>query len=136
MKILLADDDPFIHHIVALWLNRNGHEVSSAYNGSEALAKLKESCFEGLITDVNMPLMKGIDLVKEVLQLPQKPNLIVVLTSRCDTGQLKKELNNSNVHLFNKPFSPSTLTELIERLHKENQHSNEHEQRKFTADAT
>jgi len=136
MKILLADDDPFIHHIVTLWLNQNGHEVSNVYNGLEALAKLKEGGFEGLITDVNMPLMKGIDLVKEVLQLPQRPDLIVVLTSRCDTGQLKKELNNSHVHLFNKPFSPAALTELIERLHKENQHPHEHEQRKTVADAT
>ena len=132
MKILLADDDPFIHHIVPLWLNRNGHEVSNVHNGLEALAKLKESGFDVLITDVNMPIMKGIDLVKEVLQLPQRPDLIVVLTSRCDTGQLKKELN-PQVHLFNKPFSPAVLTELIERLHKENQHPHEQEQRKTVA---
>ncbi len=136
MKILLADDDPFIHHIVTLWLNRNGHEVSNAHNGLEALAKLKESSFDVLITDVNMPLMKGIDLVKEVLQLPKRPDLIVVLTSRCDTGQLKKELNNPQVHLFNKPFSPAVLAELIERLHKENQHPHEQEQRKTVANAT
>lgn len=136
MKILLADDDPFIHHIVTLWLNRNGHEVSNVHNGLEALAKLKKDSFDVLITDVNMPLMKGIDLVKEVLQLPQRPDLIVVLTSRCDTGQLKKDLNNPQVHLFNKPFSPAVLTELIERLHKENQHPHEQEQRKTVANAT
>lgn len=119
MKILLVDDDSRIHVIVQMWLKRNGHEVENAYNGQEALEKLKKEKFDGLITDVNMPLIKGIDLVKLVLQLLDPPNLIVVLTSRCDISQLKQEINSSRVHLFNKPFNPAALVELIEKLDKE-----------------
>ena len=126
MKILLADDDNNIHLIVRMWLSRNGHEVVSAYNGKEALAKIQEEDFQGLITDVNMPLMKGIDLVKKVLQQKRRPELIVVLTSRCDTGHLSEELDSGSVHLFNKPFSPSKLAELIEKLDKETTIHHEH----------
>jgi len=119
MKILLADDDPHIHLIVTLWLNRNGHEVISARNGSEALKKLKSEIFDGLITDVNMPLMKGVDLVKEVLSGPCSLRMIVVLTSRCDTTQLRQELEHPRVYVFNKPFSPARLTELIDTINQE-----------------
>ena len=126
MKILLADDDSNIHLIVRMWLSRNGHEVVSVYNGEEALAKIQEEDFQGLITDVNMPLMKGIDLVKKVLQHSRRPGLIVVLTSRCDTGHLRKELDSGSVHLFNKPFSPAKLAELIEKLDKEKNIQHEH----------
>jgi DNA-binding response OmpR family regulator len=136
MRILLADDDTNIHFIMKMWMNRNGHEVVSVYNGEEALAKLKEQEFEGLITDVNMPLKKGIDLVKEVLQLSRRPKLIVVLTSRCDTSQLRQQLDCCDVHLFTKPFSPSVLAELIEKLDKEMQSSHEYDEKRPVAKPT
>lgn len=118
MKILLADDDRKIHLVVRLWLNRIGHEVISAYNGEEALEMLNDGSFEGLITDVNMPLLKGTELVKATLALPEPPELIVVLTSRCDITELKDQIDAKEVRLFNKPFSPAELSELIEELGK------------------
>jgi len=119
MKILLADDDPKIHVIVQLWLNKNGHEVEDARNGQEALNMLQTDQFDGLITDVNMPLMDGVELTKTVLQLPQPPGIIVVLTSRCDIARLEKEIKSPIVHLINKPFSPAALSALIEELQKQ-----------------
>ncbi|MBN1765013.1 MAG: response regulator [Sedimentisphaerales bacterium] len=125
MKILLADDDRRLHLVVKMWLERNGHEVTSVFNGSEALEKLEAEPFDGLITDVNMPLMKGMDLVKEVLQLPEKPELIIVLTSRCDMKEIEQDINSDLVHHFNKPFSPSALAELIEQLSQRKENQNE-----------
>ena len=116
MKILLADDDTKIHLIVKMWLGKNGHDVDSAYNGQEALEKLTNSDYECLITDVNMPLMKGFELVNAVDNLPNKPELIVMLTSRCDVKELEQQVKDVGVHLFNKPFSPAVLADLIENL--------------------
>ena len=118
MRILLADDDPKIHLIIKLWLSRNGHEVESAYNGREALDKLQNENFDGLITDVNMPLMKGVDLVNAIRQLPHQPALKILLTSRCDLNQLHEQIDLPGVHLFNKPFSPAALADLIEKACK------------------
>lgn len=136
VKILLADDDNKIHLIVRMWLGRNGHEVVSAYNGRDALEILRESAhsFDGLITDINMPLLKGVDLVKEVLKSPHAPALIVVLTSRCDKVQLGQQLNDQResdgpiVHFFNKPFSPAELARLIEDLNQKIKNKHESEQ--------
>ena len=116
MRILLADDDPKIHLIVKLWLQRNKHQVDSVNNGVEALEKIKQEKYDCLITDVNMPLMKGVDLIKAALPLENQPPLIILMTSRCDLGELKAEIDSAQVHLFNKPFSPASLAELIENL--------------------
>ena len=116
MKILLADDDIKIHTVVRLWLGNHGHEVHSAYNGAQALQMISQEHFDGLISDVNMPIMRGNDLVGKVLELPDAPELIVVLTSRCDMDQLAEQFGSGKVHLFNKPFSPSALVKLINQL--------------------
>ena len=116
MNILLADDDSKIHLIVSMWLQKNNHWVEIARNGQQALEMLKQGGFECLITDVNMPLMNGIELVRETLKLPHQPELILVLTSRCDIRQLREQFEDPKIHMLNKPFSPATLVNLIEKF--------------------
>ncbi len=115
MKIMLADDDPKLHTIIKLWLTRNGHEMTAAANGKDALEILKNYQFDVLISDVNMPLMNGIELVKETLKLDNHPPTIIMLTSRCDLTELKNAVDSGHVTLFNKPFSPAKLIELIDK---------------------
>lgn len=116
MKILVADDDHRIHLIIRMWLGRNGHDITSAANGKEALALLRQEHFDGLITDMNMPFLKGKDVLHQILNTPSQPDLIVVLTSRCDLAQLAAEINCPDVHFINKPFSPAVLAARIEEL--------------------
>ncbi len=116
MRILLADDDSKIHLIVKMWFQKNGHEVTSAYNGQEAFEMISKDNYDVLISDVNMPLMKGYDLVKKVKQLSETPRLVVLLTSRCDLKALAEDINWGRVHFLNKPFSPSVLADLVEEL--------------------
>ena len=121
MRILLADDDTKIHVIVRMWLEKKGHRIDSVNKGKDALTSLKNTAFDILITDINMPLLNGVDLVKETLHLETSPKLIILLTSRCDNEQLKNHFASPKVHLHNKPFSPAALTELIETLCEKNQ---------------
>ena len=114
MNILLADDDSNIHAVMRLWLGRYGHQTESAFNGQEALAKLQAANFDALITDVNMPLINGIELVKAALDLPAPPQRIVILTSRCDIGALRRQMNDPKVQVLSKPFNPTELIQLVE----------------------
>lgn len=116
MKILLADDDSKIHIIVNLWLSRNEHKVVCAKNGVQALEELDKGYFDCLISDVNMPLMNGIQLAKAAVKLTKAPELIIMMTSRCDLIELKDEIESAKIHLFHKPFSPARLAQLIEEL--------------------
>ncbi|MCK5114659.1 MAG: response regulator [Phycisphaerae bacterium] len=113
MNILLADGDSKIHLIIRMWLQNQGHEIFCTANGRSALELLEQNSYDCLITDVNMPLMNGIELIEKALKLPNSPKTIVVMTSRCDAGQIKSQIDNPKVHVFNKPFSPKVLTELI-----------------------
>ncbi len=116
MRALFADDDPNLHTIVKLWLEKNGHDVECVLNGQLAFERLQQESFDLLISDVNMPAMNGIELVKAVIELPKPPALIIVLTSRCDLVELQKKANSTKIHMFSKPFSPSALAELIDKL--------------------
>ena len=116
MKILLADDDPKIHLVVRMWFEKKGHDVTSVHNGKDALETLKDQEFDVLVSDVNMPLMNGIDLAKNILTSRLQPELIVLLTSRCDHVRLKDQFDSDKVHLYSKPFSPALLADLIDKL--------------------
>ncbi|MBN1844375.1 MAG: response regulator [Sedimentisphaerales bacterium] len=114
MRILLADDDSKIQLIIQLWLKEKGHQVETVRNGRDALDRLQQQPYDVLITDVNMPLLNGIELVRRTLDRPDGPSVIIVLTSRCDKESLRQQLDSPRVHLFNKPFSPAALIHLID----------------------
>jgi len=116
MKILLTDDDSNLRFVLQMWLEQKGHQLDTANNGKEALGCLEEHKYDILISDVNMPLMNGIDLVEATFKLSRQPDLIILLTSRCDKTQIQKQFDLPNVHVYSKPFSPNHLTDLIETL--------------------
>lgn len=66
MKILLVDDDAFLRDMYALKFEQAGDTITAVANGLEALAKLEEETFDVLITDMVMPNMTGLDLIKSV----------------------------------------------------------------------
>ncbi|MBN1552945.1 response regulator [bacterium] len=118
MKILFADDDPKIHTIVDLWLNRQGHHIEHSTNGADAFGQLQKISYDLLITDVNMPEINGIELVRKSQELETAPKFVILMTSRCDIDELQDQIGRNNVFLCNKPFSPATLADMIQDLDK------------------
>ena len=68
-KILVVDDSSYARRELTTWLS--GHEVMEAENGVQALAMARETCFDLVITDVNMPGMGGIELARLLRALPE-----------------------------------------------------------------
>jgi putative two-component system response regulator len=64
-KILVVDDDPAICKLVARWLQNDGYRYATADSGPAALQALAGSSFDLMITDINMPAMTGIELLKK-----------------------------------------------------------------------
>lgn len=114
--IVVAEDEVHIARVVTLWLKRSGHVVHEGNNGRAALELARQHRPELLITDVNMPAMDGIELVRAcaVEGLPTVGT--IVLTSRCDQAEIGVLLQGLDVVLHPKPFSPSKLTMEVERL--------------------
>ncbi len=68
-SILMVDDEPELLEIFALWLGRTGYRVLTASNGAEALTILKTTHVDVLITDMRMPVMDGLTLVRSIHDL-------------------------------------------------------------------
>jgi DNA-binding NtrC family response regulator len=77
-RILLVEDEVNMARTLAKILRRRGFEVSSATNGSEALAALAEAEFDVVITDLNMPLMDGMNLLKAMKEKELSPVTLVL----------------------------------------------------------
>jgi CheY-like chemotaxis protein len=64
-RILLVDDEVDFLDVVGEFLEDEGYEVTTAGNGLDALATLETETFDLLLSDINMPGMKGFELLKE-----------------------------------------------------------------------
>ena len=116
-KVLIVDDEIHIVHVVAIKLRNNDYEVISAENGAEAF---KLACSEKpdiIVTDFQMPVMTGLQLVEKIRQCDQTKDIpIIMLTARSFAieDQQKEDLRISQC--LSKPFSPRELLENIEDI--------------------
>jgi len=115
-QILVAEDDLHILRIVSIWLKKHGHIVHEASNGQVALEKMSTLRPDILIADVNMPVMDGIELVRTCESKGFLTKGTIILTSRCDQGEIRDRLANLDILLHPKPFSPSKLVRDVEQL--------------------
>jgi CheY-like chemotaxis protein len=67
--VLIVDDEPELREIFALWLNREGYTILTAANGAEALKLLTTQKVDALISDIRMPIMDGIALVRRIFEM-------------------------------------------------------------------
>jgi CheY-like chemotaxis protein len=115
-RILIADDDAHTRRIMTMWLRQNGHDVTEAHDGAEALEVIETGTFDLLISDMNMPRLNGLGLAKAVREKLNLELPILMLSSRCDQAGLQTEVRPFGVRLFPKPFVPSRLVLEIERM--------------------
>lgn len=115
-RILIADDDAHIARVLSMWLGRHGHRVTIVSNGEAAMNLLADEPFDLVISDMNMPLLDGIGLVRALRTDLKQDIPVVVLTARCDQEDLHRELASHGAKVFSKPFLPSQLVVEINAL--------------------
>lgn len=115
-NILLAEDDPHTIRLLTMWLTRYGYNVIESRNGREALEILEREPVALLITDVNMPHINGMQLVRSVREELKLDLPVIMFSSRCDQASIAETLEGFDVRLYAKPFVPSRLLNLIERI--------------------
>lgn len=115
--ILAVDDSASMRQMVTFTLKGAGFEVVEAENGQEALDKAKGQQFDLVISDVNMPIMDGISLIKELRTLDEyKFTPMLMLTT--ESGDDKKTLGKSAgaTGWIVKPFNPDQLLATIKKV--------------------
>ncbi len=115
-KILIAEDETHILSLMSMWLTKNGHEVIETRNGAEALEAIEAAVPDLILSDMNMPLVTGEELVRAVRQDKKLSTPILMLSSRCDQTDLAERMKAYDVTLYPKPFIPSQLVAQIDAL--------------------
>lgn len=120
-KILIVDDSLSIRQVVKLTLQGAGFEVIEAQNGIEALEKLKTiDKLHLIISDVNMPQMDGITLVKTIKHDPQYGEFryvpIVMLTTVAEEDKKLEGQQAGAKAWLTKPFLPEKLISCVNKL--------------------
>lgn len=109
-QILLVDDDTNVLLTLAIALRRQGHVVTLAQNGGQALNLLRRQPFAFLISDVKMPGMTGVELAERAHELPHPP--VIVLTS---AQELEVEEGGIAEHFLPKPIDVAQLQSVLSR---------------------
>jgi CheY-like chemotaxis protein len=119
-RILVVDDDAALRRITERMLTDAGHEVTTATDGLEALRLLKESPFDLMITDLIMPGMEGLQLLREVRGLKVRPTVLVMSGGGHVSGTEYLEMARlfGAAATLSKPFTKQGLIESVERVLK------------------
>jgi phosphate regulon transcriptional regulator PhoB len=109
-KILVVDDEPDIVELVAYNLKKEGFVVSSASDGEEALAKIRNEKFDFVILDLMLPGMPGMEICRVLRSDPKTKNLpIIMLTAKGEEVDKILGLEIGADDYLTKPFSPREL---------------------------
>jgi cellulose synthase/poly-beta-1,6-N-acetylglucosamine synthase-like glycosyltransferase/CheY-like chemotaxis protein len=113
-SILMVDDDPSILQFVSLSLQKEGYEVATATDGKEALLKIEEAIPDLIISDVNMPEMDGLTLLKLLRSMKDTNSIpVILLTTRNSTSDIVTGLQLGADDYLPKPFK---IEELLARV--------------------
>ncbi len=116
-RILVVDDSTTMRQMVSFTLTEAGHEVVEAADGAKALQEAKARRFDLVITDVNMPGMNGIDLVKCLREVPEcKFTPILMLTTESGPEAKSRGREAGATGWIVKPFSPEVLIQTLRKV--------------------
>ena len=114
-RVLVVDDEIHIIHVVAIKLRNNGYEVITADNGAEAFELACKEKPDIIVTDFQMPVMTGLELVQKLRENEATKDVpVIMLTARnfAVSQQQQEDLRISGC--LSKPFSPRELLGNIE----------------------
>ena len=117
-SILVVEDEPSLRRLFQDLLVREGHEVTTAANGADALGFLETTSFDVVITDLIMPEMEGLSLLRE-LRKRKSPTKIIAMSgggrgSAVDYLEMAKMLGATTT--LAKPFTPRQLIDEVARV--------------------
>src|ERR1700676_2073877 len=117
IRALIIDDSSVMRKIVERWLVQAGVELAQVYqagNGAEALAVLRETQVDLILCDINMPVMDGLEFIK---QLPGVANAksvpVVMITTEGSESHVVEALSHGARGYIRKPFTPEQVKEHV-----------------------
>jgi len=115
--IMTADDSASVRQMVSFTLKQSGYEVVEAVDGKDALQKLGSTKVDMIITDLNMPNLDGIGLIKGARALPACKFIpIIMLTTESQESRKSEGKSAGATGWIVKPFKPEQLIAVVKKV--------------------
>ncbi len=116
-QVLIVDDEPNLRRILSAQLTRDGYEVLTADDGEQGLALLRENHIDLIITDLKMPRVDGMTLLKRAIE--EEPELpVVVITAHGTIDTAVEALKIGAFDFVTKPFDKDELRQIVAKALK------------------
>lgn len=119
LRILLAEDEILLRLVFQDFLTDLGHEVIAVVDGQEALDMLRVAPFDVLVTDIHMPRMTGVELLRVVGA--EFPDLPCIVASAFARSAMQQDLARTRARILGfaeKPFTFDALERLLARVER------------------
>lgn len=114
-KILVVDDELGIRILLSEVLSSRGFQVSLARDGMESLEKLEKDHFDLVVTDINMPRLDGVAMLKTMKQNGRTEKVIVMTGNVSDKRLQDPEMYRVESHIY-KPFGLAAFLNTVDSL--------------------
>ncbi len=116
-NILTVDDSASIRLTTRLALTSAGYKVTEAVDGADGLAKMKSGSFDLIVTDLNMPNMDGLTMIRSLRKLPAYMGTPVIFLTTESDGELKQQAKDAGATgWLTKPFEPDMLVKITKKV--------------------
>lgn len=115
-RILIADDDPLLRALLVHRLSADGHDLSTAGDGGEALAAIREQSPDLIVLDALMPVMDGFEVLRRIKAGGLSEAPVIMLTALKREQDIVGALQLGAADYLVKPFIPDELSQRVRRL--------------------
>lgn len=116
-NILTVDDSASIRMTTRIALTNAGYNVTEAVDGADGLQKIKSGSFDLIVTDLNMPNMDGLTMIRSLRQLPAYMGTPVIFLTTESDGEIKQQAKVAGATgWLTKPFDAENLTKIARKV--------------------
>lgn len=118
MRTLVCEDNSIARKTIAFTLIKAGHEVVEASDGEAGIAKLQSEKIDLVITDINMPYTKGLELVRYINKKMAKKIPVIIVTGITLEETREHAMDLGAKGFLTKPFDPVDLLRMVNKVTK------------------
>ncbi|MGR3219012.1 MAG: response regulator, partial [Candidatus Anammoxibacter sp.] len=112
-RILLLEDAAFFRQLIKGYLTSEGHEVFTAENGQEGLSLFEEKDFDLIVSDIEMPVMDGIEFMKKVRSGKKHANVPAIAVTSLDSDKDKEKVMQSGFNKYQTKFDKEKFSACV-----------------------
>ena len=114
-RILIVDDEERMRHLLSMMLDRKGYQTRVAADGVEALDLVGQTPFDMVITDIKMPRLDGIKLLRKIMEM-EIPPPVVFITAYATVESAVEAMRQGAVDYITKPFEEERILLTVEKV--------------------